>query len=156
MLLARLRRHWLVLLCLLLVAGCGPAGERILRIVVIPKGLTHEFWQSILRGARRAADDLRARGIAVEIIWDGPLRENDSLAQIRIVDRRVSTEVDGIVLAPQHSRTMVSPVERAAQARIPVVIIDSGLDPLADGLFVKYVATDNENGGYEAAKQPIK
>ncbi len=95
MFLSRVRRRWLLLLCLALCAGCGPVRERILRIVVIPKGLTHEFWQSILRGARRAADDLRAKGIAVEIIWDGPLRENDSLAQIRIMDRRISTEVDG-------------------------------------------------------------
>src|SRR5438876_6294918 len=87
-----------------------------------------------------------------EIIWDGPLKENDALAQIRIVDRRISTGVDGIVLAPQHSRTMVGAVERAAARGIPLVIIDSGLDPSAARLFVKYVATDNENGGYEAAR----
>src|ERR1051325_508177 len=105
------RRRWLVLLCLaLLLGGCQPVRERVLRIVVIPKGLTHEFWQSILRGARRAAADLTAKGMATEIIWDGPLKESDSLAQVRIIDRRISTEVDGIVLAPQHSRTMVAPV----------------------------------------------
>jgi ribose transport system substrate-binding protein len=151
-------RRWLLFLLGILIAagGCEPVRRQMLRIVVIPKGLTHEFWQSILRGARRAARDLNAKGIPTEIIWDGPLKENDALAQIRIVDRRISTDVDGIVLAPQHSRTMIGPVERAAARGIPVVILDSGLDQSAQSLFVKYVATDNENGGYEAARHLLR
>src|SRR3954463_959006 len=129
----------------LAVAGCQrPAAD--LRIAVIPKGMTHEFWQSIHRGAVRAADDLRQTdNLNVEVIWDGPLRERDALAQIRIVDRRISTRVDGIVLAPQHSQTMVGPVQRAVEQHIPVVVIDSGLD--RPDLTIKYFATDNRNGG---------
>ena len=138
-------------LCLL-PSGCATAPPYKYRIVVIPKGLTHEFWQSIHRGARRAAADLGELGLPTLIVWDGPLRERDSLAQIRIVDRRVSTRVDGIVLAPQHSQTMAAPVARAAEQGIPVVIIDSGLAPEADALFVKYVATNNYNGGRLAAR----
>jgi ribose transport system substrate-binding protein len=122
--------------------------------VVIPKGLTHEFWQSIHRGAERAAADLQAQGVPTEIIWDGPLREQDALAQIRIVDRRISTRVDGIVLAPQHSQTMVAPVERAVAQGIPVVVIDSGLDRV--DLIVKYVATNNYNGGWLAAQHLLQ
>ena len=38
----------------LLFAGCQVEAVRY-RVVVIPKGLTHEFWQSIYRGAARAA-----------------------------------------------------------------------------------------------------
>jgi ribose transport system substrate-binding protein len=124
------------------------------RIAVIPKGLTHEFWQSIHRGAERAARDLAKEGITVEVIWDGPLRESDALAQIRIVDRRISTRVDGIVLAPQHSKTMVPPVRRARAEGIPVVIIDSGL--ARQDLIVKYVATDNYHGGWLAAEHLLK
>src|SRR3989440_10259528 len=106
------RRAWLWgVVFVAAAAGCAPAPPEY-RVVVIPKGLTHEFWQSIYRGAARAAADLeRDLGEPVEIIWDGPLRERDALAQIRIVDRRISTHVDGIVLAPQHSQTMVAPVQ---------------------------------------------
>ena len=136
------------------VAGCD-APHADYRIAVIPKGMTHEFWQSIHRGAVRAADDLRAAaGINVDVIWDGPLRERDALAQIRIVDRRVSTHVDGIVLAPQHSQTMVAPVQRAVEQGVPVVIIDSGLEH--PELTVKYVATDNRNGGRLAARRLLQ
>jgi ribose transport system substrate-binding protein len=141
----------LLLMALALAAGCQrPAADY--RIAVIPKGMTHEFWQSIHRGAVRAAEDLRkSDGIDVEVIWDGPLRERDALAQIRIVDRRVSTRVDAIVIAPQHSQTMVAPVRRAVEQGVPVVVIDSGLEHTE--LTVKYVATDNRNGGRLAAKR---
>src|SRR5262245_23758173 len=87
------------------IPGCFERDEQVYEIVVIPKGLTHEHWQSVLHGADRAAHDLTAQGLPTRIIWDGPLRERDALAQIRIVDRRVSTRVHGIVLAPQQSTT---------------------------------------------------
>jgi ribose transport system substrate-binding protein len=135
----------------LLAGGCQAAAARY-RVAVIPKGLTHEFWQSIHRGAARAGADLaREYGEPVEVIWDGPLRERDALAQIRIVDRHISTRVDGIVLAPQHSQTMVEPVRRAVEQDIPVVIIDSGLEH--PELTIKYVATDNRNGGRLAGRR---
>jgi ribose transport system substrate-binding protein len=147
---------WLGLLACL-AAGCAESARPKYRIAVIPKGLTHEFWQSIHRGAERAAADLKQeQGLDVQIVWDGPLRERDALAQIRIVDRRISTRVDGIVLAPQHSRTMAAPVERAVEQGIPVVIIDSGLDDGGRGSFVKYVATDNYHGGWLAAEHLLR
>jgi ribose transport system substrate-binding protein len=119
-------------------------------IVVIPKGMTHEFWQSIHRGALRAKEELAKEGIEIEVFFNGPLRERDILDQISIVDRRIASGVSGIVLAPQHSRIMTAPVKRAVEENIPVVIIDSGL---ADqDLMVKYVATDNYNGGWLAAE----
>ncbi len=153
---AAARGRVLLLGALLALGGCRPAAEDApkYRIAVIPKGLTHEFWQSIHRGALRAAADLGEKGIATEIVWDGPLRERDALAQIRIVDRRISTRVNGIVLAPQHSKTMVAPVERAVEQHIPVVIIDSGLE--APDLFVKYVSTNNYHGGWLAARRLLE
>jgi ribose transport system substrate-binding protein len=139
----------------LAVASCGgPKVEYKYRVVVIPKGLTHEHWQSVHRGADRAAADLAARGLNVEVIWDGPRTEDDARAQIDIVDRHVAGGVSGIVLAPQHSETMVAPVKRAVDKGIPVVAIDSGL---ADqDVIIKYIATNNYNGGKLAAERLLK
>src|SRR5207302_3779730 len=55
---------------------------------------------------------------------------------------------------PQHSQTIVAPVQRAVEQGIPVVIIDSGLE--RPELTVKYVATDNRNGGRLAAKRLLQ
>ncbi len=49
---------------------------------------------------------------------------------------------------------MVAPVKRAVEQGIPVVVIDSGLEE--PDLFIKYVATDNFNGGYLAAKALVR
>src|SRR5262249_39826571 len=148
------RREWLCGLLAGAAAGCAP-GPATYRIAVIPNGLTHECWQSTHRGAARAAADLTGQmERPVEVSWDGPLRERDALAQIRIVDRHISTRVDAIVLAPQHSQTMVAPVRRAVERGIPVVIIDSGLQDR--NLIVKYIATDNYNGGRLAALHLLK
>jgi ribose transport system substrate-binding protein len=146
----------LIVTCSLILAGCGGSNrpESKYRIAVIPKGLTHEFWQSIERGSKRAAQDLTDKGIATEVLWDGPLKENDTLEQISIIDRNIAKGVSGIVLAPQHSKTIVAPVERAVHEGIPVLIIDSGLEN--QDIIVQYVATKNYHGGELAAQHLLK
>jgi len=110
-----------------------------LTIAVIPKGTSHVFWQSIHAGAAKAAAEL-----GVDIIWRGPLREDDRDSQVSEVEGFVSRGVSGIVLAPLDDSALAVPVASAVQHGIPVVIIDSGLK--GEG-YVSYVATDNQKGG---------
>jgi len=119
------------------------------KIAVVPKGTTHEFWKSIHAGAIKAQQELAAEGIQVEVIWQGPLREDDREQQVRVVETFVARRVSGIVLAPLDSRALVGPVETAVRGKIPVIIIDSGLDSKAHASFV---ATDNREGGRIAAR----
>lgn len=113
-------------------------------IAVIPKGTTHEFWKSIHAGAARAAHEL-----GVQIIWKGPLKEDDREAQIAEVENFISRAVDGIVLAPLDDVALRVPVMNATRSDIPVVIIDSGLKSRD---FVSFVATDNYKGGQLAGQ----
>ena len=132
-----------------LIAGCAAAKLPDYRIAVIPKGLTNEFWQSIHRGAESAAADiLAAGGPHVRVIWDGPLRESDAIEEIRIVDRQIAARVDGIVLAPQHSQTLVPAVERAVAEGIPVVIVVRNIS----GSKVSSLMADNHGGAYQAVE----
>jgi ribose transport system substrate-binding protein len=129
----------------LLLAACGapsgaPASSGRKQIAVIPKGTTNEFWKSIHAGAVKAANELGG----VDIVWKGPIREDDRDEQIKIVENFVSQKVDGIVLAPLDDRALV-PVLNDAKARgIPVVIFDSGVK-WTD--YVSFVATDNFKAG---------
>ena len=113
-------------------------------IAVIPKGTTHEFWQSIHAGAIKAERELDAEGVDVRITWKGPLREDDREQQIQVVEGFLSQGVYGIVLAPLDAKALVRPVEEARAAGIPTVIIDSDL---AADVQVSFVATDNYRGG---------
>ena len=114
--------------------GCNRAGQpgtgakKKLTIAVIPKGTTHEFWKSIHAGANKASQELSAQGTQVDVIWKGPLREDDREQQIQVVEGFVSQGVDGIVLAPLDNHALVRPVEEAKHAGVPTVIIDSGLE----------------------------
>ncbi len=120
------------------------------QIAVIPKGTTHEYWKSIHAGAEKAKVELAASGIAVNIIWKGPLKEDDREQQVQVVENFIGRRVDGIVLAPLDSRALVGPVETAARGKIPVVIIDSGL---ATTKITSFVSTDNREGGRIAARK---
>ncbi|MFM7151163.1 MAG: substrate-binding domain-containing protein, partial [Gemmataceae bacterium] len=115
----------------------------------------HEFWKSIERGARRAAQDLTAQGLATQILWDGPRKESDIQDQIRIVQQMTGSRgIQGLVLAPQDSKAMVPVVKETADRGIPVVIIDSGLEDTSS--IVKYVATDNYQGGRMAGRRLLE
>ena len=118
----------------------GEAGaESPLEIAVVPKGTTHEFWKAIHAGAEKAAAEFD-----VEVIWQGPQKEDDRQLQIQVLQNLISRGVDAIVLAPLDSRSMARPVEAAVARGIPVVVIDSGLESEAQSSFI---ASNNYEGG---------
>jgi ribose transport system substrate-binding protein len=137
-------RSTAVLMLVAVAIGCGggsaPAtsGGR-LTIAVIPKGTSHVFWQSIHAGAVKAS-----RELGVDVVWRGPLREDDRDAQVTEVQGFVSRGASGIVLAPLDETALMGPVSDAVRNKIPVVIIDSGLKGQD---YVSFVATDNRKGG---------
>ncbi len=139
-----------LLACLAFLASAALASAAdTYQIAVIPKGTTHEFWKSIHAGAEKAKVELAAQGISVNVIWKGPLKEDDREQQVQVVENFIGRRVDGIVLAPLDYRALVAPVETAARAKIPVVIIDSGL---ATKAIASFVSTDNREGGRIAAR----
>ena len=147
------RFHWTFLTLLsaaILLGGCksssddGGGGDSI-RIAVIPKGTSHEFWKSVHFGAQKAAKEIGN----VEIIWRGPVVESDTTSQIEVVKDMITMGVDGIVLAPNQKGGLVDAVTESIDEGIPVVIFDSGLNK--GPKIVSYVATDNFKGGQMAA-----
>jgi len=64
------------------------------RVIIIPKETNQEFWMTIHAGALRAEKDLGS----VEILWQGPAKEDDREQQIRLVQSAVAAGVDGVFL----------------------------------------------------------
>ncbi|HZJ45569.1 MAG TPA: substrate-binding domain-containing protein [Pyrinomonadaceae bacterium] len=144
----------LLLVSLCALSGCtkqnGSNGKKKFTVAVIPKGTTHEFWKSIHAGSNKAAGELSAQGADTEVIWKGPLREDDREQQIQVVEGFAAQGISGIVLAPLDNRALVRPVVDAGSAGVPTVIIDSGLETES---IVSFVATDNRKGGVLAAER---
>lgn len=135
-----------ILAALLCVAGCAtPPAPSTPVIAVVPKGVSHTFWQTVKAGADAAGAEF-----GVTIDWKGPAAETDITTQINIVEDAISRGVAGIVLAPSHGEALVPIVERAARQQIPVTVFDSGLSSEA---YLSYVATDNRAGGVQAAER---
>lgn len=129
-----------ITLLLAVSAGCKKeSASGRLKIAVIPKGTTHEFWKSVHAGAAKAAKELD-----VDIVWKGPLAEDDLKAQIDVVNSFVAQGVNGIVLAPLSDTALRAPVKQAKAAKIPVVVFDSDLSSEDQ---VSFVATDNVAAG---------
>ena len=134
------------------VAGCkkdppsGGVGK--LRIAVVPKGTTHEFWKSVHAGAVKAS-----RELDVEIVWKGPLKEDDLKSQIDLVETFTAQRISGIVLAPLDSRGLKGAVKNAVRSGVPVVVFDSALDSEDQASFV---ATDNHAAGRLAGEHMAK
>jgi ribose transport system substrate-binding protein len=123
---------------------------RSVTIAVVPQGTTHEFWKSIHAGAVKAARESTANGVKVDLIWKGPVREDDREQQVQVVEGFLTQGVSGIVLAPFDKNALVRPVEEAQRAGIPTVVIDSGLESPAP---ISFVASDNHHGGELAADE---
>ena len=140
----------------LFLLGCSgdpkttPYTGKPLKLAVIPKGTSHEFWKSVHFGAEKAAKELGN----VEIIWRGPVKESDTGSQIDVVKSMITKQVDGIVLAPNQKGGLVDAVNEAVSEGIPVTIFDSGLDEGPE--IAGYVATDNFKGGQLAAHEMAK
>lgn len=129
--------------CAVALTAAGCRQTKRVTIAVIPKGRALLFWQSVHAGAARAA-----REAGVEIAWNATERETDYAGQVQIVEAMINRRVDAIVLAPLDKVVLAGPVERAAHAGIPVVVMDS---PVDTELYVARVATDNYGAGRLAA-----
>jgi ribose transport system substrate-binding protein len=143
-------RTALLLAALVVATACSGGGSTPGRInvAVIPKGTSHQFWQSVHAGARKAA-----RELDVDITWRGPLREDDRDSQVAEVENAVARRVSAIALAPLDESALVAPVQNAERSGVPVVIFDSGLKGRG---FISFVATDNDKGGELAGEHLAK
>lgn len=106
-----------------------------LTFALVPKGTTHQFWQTVKAGAEAAGREFNA-----EILFNGPSKENSVPEQIDIVRNYAAQGVDGVAVAATDKTALVTPVQELLDKGIPVVIVDSAIEPDPSHAFI---ATDN-------------
>lgn len=125
--------------------GCQEQETGQTQIAVIPKALTHQFWLTVKAGAEAAGKEC-----GVNVIWMGPDKETQIDKQIDIIDQMLTRGVNAIVLAACDEKALIVPIERAINAGIPVITMDSGVE---SDLPLSFVATDNIAGAKAAARK---
>lgn len=131
---------FLILFCISSPAKADPPKV----IVAIPKSTLLHFWKIVCTGVYAATKDNN-----VKIIWRGPRVENKIDAQIHLMNFYINRKVDAIIIAPTHHSKLNESIEKAVQAGIKVVVIDSIATTESKHSFV---GTNNYKAGKLGAK----
>ncbi|MDR2068551.1 MAG: sugar ABC transporter substrate-binding protein [Spirochaetaceae bacterium] len=121
-----------------------------LRIAVVLKTLSSTYWQTVLSGAQKAAEEL-----GVELIPLGPPTEDDAIAQTNMVEDVITQKVDAIVFSPCQPEGAITVLNKARDANVPVVVIDTPM-PAAYTSAVTFIGSNNYQIGVLGAKEMLK
>ena len=119
-------------------------------------GVQDPFYFTMQRGAQQAAADL-----GDELVTQIPPKW-DVTSQTPMLDAMVARgDLDAIFLAPVDKEAMIAPLQKAADAGIPIITVDTFV---GDGDYVNgpvkfplsFIASDNEKGGEIACAALIK
>ncbi len=110
---------------------------------IIAKGFSHQFWQAVKAGAEEAA----ARN-GVTITFEGPNTEAEIDKQTDILNAAIAKKPQGLGFAALDSQAQVPALQKAADAGIPIVAFDSGVE---SDLPLTTCTTDNVNAAGAAA-----
>ncbi len=90
---------------------------------IIAKGFSHQFWQAVKAGAESAAAANK-----VTITFEGPNTEAEIDKQTDILNAAIAKKPQGIGFAALDSQAQIPALQKAADAGIPIVAFDSGVE----------------------------
>ncbi|MDF2681602.1 MAG: rbsB 2 [Brevibacillus sp.] len=114
----------------------GNAGGKV-TIGLAVSTLNNPFFVSLKEGAEKAAKDAGAELLVVDA-------QDDTAKQISGVEDLIQKKVSVIMINPTDSAAIVTAVEAANKANIPVITVDRAAE---GGQVVSHIASDNVKGG---------
>ena len=121
------------------------------KIAFIMKTLNNQFFIDMQEGAEKELKNYPD----YELIVQAPERETDVEMQMRMVENMITQKVDAICIAPCADKDILPAIQKANEAGIPVIIVDSNVDDeLAEKMgvtYATYIGSDNYKGGMIAA-----
>ena len=116
------------------------------RIALVLKTANNPFFIEMQKGAEETAKKL-----GVNLIVQAAEREVDVEKQMQIIENLIQTKVAALCVTPSGSREIVPAIEKANRAGIPVVIVDTRVDPKtmgeSKGKIATFIGSDNYEGG---------
>lgn len=108
----------------------------------------NNFWDKVGDGGRAAAEELNADGkYNITIYATGP-QTTGAPGQIQLMEDMISQKYDGIIIAASDTSALVPTIDKAVDAGIPVVCMDT---EVPDSKRLCFVGTDNYNFGRDCA-----
>lgn len=138
-------RRVLPILVLTCCMGCGEKKPATIMVITPTGGL--EYWEDFNHAVEANA---RAAGIKTELA--APQSVTDYSEQVQMVETAISRHVQGIIVSPAHQLVLMSVLQKAVQAKIPVVIVGSPI-ALSANDFSAFVGWDEAGAGRLAARR---
>lgn len=121
--------------------GGGGGASNGAKVDVIIKASDSSFWQVMLAGAEQAGKDF-----GLQVSTFGPTSETNIDEQVQLVENSLSRGVDAIVIAPNSSTALNSVLDRAREAKVKVITVDTRVTTQTEG----FIGTDNVKAGEQA------
>ncbi len=116
-------------------------------IAVIPRSCGTVLWEPEHAGAAHLA---YKNGL--QVYWNAPPREDDVEGQIALLNQVVDRDPSGVILTPDETLPLRTPVRRIVSRGLPVVVVGTHLG-IAPSAKLSYVLNDDNAGGEMAARR---
>ncbi|HHY46521.1 MAG TPA: substrate-binding domain-containing protein [Firmicutes bacterium] len=137
-----------VSLIAIFLSGSSILAGKQYEIAFIVKSLTNPFWIDMKAGAESAAKDLN-----VKLQTMAPVKADNVEEQIRMIEDLIQRKIDAIVLAPADTKGIIPGIEKANQAGVPVVIVNT---KAAGGKIVSFVGAENFDAATMIAERVVE
>ncbi|MCH3917598.1 MAG: sugar ABC transporter substrate-binding protein [Spirochaetia bacterium] len=131
-------------------SATGSEGQKTLKVAVVLKTLSSEYWQRVASGCDDAAKEL-----GVEVTKLGPPTEDAVVQQINMVEDSLANKPDALVFSPSQPTTAERVINKAMSNGVPVIIIDSPM-PSDFTNYNCFIGTANYEAGKEGAEFMVK
>ncbi len=125
---------------ILVTLGLSSAGAQEVLVGLITKTDNNPFFVKMKEGA-----EAKAKEVGVELRSFAGKYDGDNETQVAAIESLISAGAKGILITPSDTKAIVPTIEKAREAGILVIALDTPLDPIdaADATF----ATDNFKAG---------
>ena len=125
----------------------APAPEGDLHFEIVSKGFQHQYWQAVLLGANKKAEEL---GVSINFV--GPNSESDIADQVQMLNNAINAAPAAIGLAALDTNACLDGIQAAMDAGIPIIGFDSGVPDAPEGAVLANCSTNNYAAGAGAAE----
>jgi len=127
-----------------LLPACNPSSNT---VAVIPRACGTVLWEPEHAGAAHVA---RRKGM--NVYWNAPMREDDVEGQITLLEKVAARGYAGIILSPDQTLPLRTPVRRLISRGLPMVVVGTNLG-ITPNTKLSYVLNDDTAGGQIAARR---
>ena len=142
----RCGKSWIPLslagLSLLLSSACS---RPTMKVAVLPQTTAVTIWEAEHAGSQFAADKW-----GIPIYWNAPTSEDDIQQQGALVERITDEGYTALILSPDQTLALMTPVQRALARGVRIVVVASPLS-LPASANLSYIVNDDEASGRMAA-----